>query len=214
MSLLSWVSRSDRPGYFHRAMGCAGRCFHIHIFRFKIHLYPELLLIHGSFGSWISDGFKSCCHLSGLFLWSSQGAPHTVLCFEERYRQANASCIPPGWVGTAPRAPSSPLVPWLLTPPTVTAVTLSEAHTRHLQAAATLLRPGFCRIYVFMTHSPELLINPKCRGCGRQAITCGGLPASAPQLLSPTAQPGRYWVTWLKACGRAAAKLSPVLSSL
>lgn len=47
----------------------------------------------------ISDGFKSCCH------WHSwplsvclRGAPHIVLCFEERYRQANANCISQvGW---------------------------------------------------------------------------------------------------------------------
>lgn len=65
-----------------------------------------------------------------------------------------------------------------------------------------------------MINSPGLLINPKCKDYGRQAITCGKLPASAPQLLAPAGQPGGYWVTWLKACGRAAAKLPPVLSSL
>lgn len=38
------VGRSDRPACCHRAMGCTGSCFHMHIFNFKIHLYPELLL--------------------------------------------------------------------------------------------------------------------------------------------------------------------------
>ena len=98
-----------------------------------------------------------------LFLRSPRGTPRTAPCFKERHRQVSTmtSITQPRWE-QHPELPSPPLAPWLLLPlPTIAAVVLKGTD---LPAAATLLRPCYCCIYVFMINSPEQLINPQCQG--------------------------------------------------
>jgi len=114
---------------------------------------------------WPLNGFKICCYWPSCPLPAipTGNTPHCSVLQGEAQAGEHHDQHHPAQVGAAPRAPISPFSS-LAAPPTAHHRCCGPLKGTDLPAAATLLRPCYCCIYVFMINSPEQLINPQCQG--------------------------------------------------
>lgn len=103
----------------HRAVGCAGSCFHRHVFSFKILFYPELSLwTMGPSATEFQMALETAItNFPGRSLGPMGNTVHCSVFRGEAQAGKRHGRHHPAWVGTAPRAPSSPFSA-LAAPPT------------------------------------------------------------------------------------------------